>query len=62
MYWFTPVFSNIKIRISGCIADSERTRSIIIGQNSVITQTFKNRVDYAVAHAATPFGALGVKI
>lgn len=62
MHWFTPSFSNIKILISGCIADSERTRSIIIGQNSVTTQTFTRRVDYAVAHAATPFGALGIKI
>jgi ribosomal protein S3 len=62
MYWFTPVFSNIKICIRGCIADSERTRSIIIGQNSVTTQTFNKRVDYAITHAATPFGALGIKI
>lgn len=62
MHWFTPAFHNIKISINGCIADSERTRSIIIGQNSVITQTLTSRVDYAIAHAATPFGALGVKI
>ena len=62
MHWFTPVFTNIKIHIQGCIADSERTRSIIIGQTSVITQTFFKRIDYGVSHAATPFGTLGVKI
>lgn len=62
MHWFTPSFSNIKILINGCIADSERTRSIIIGQQSLTTQTFTSRIDYAVAHAATPFGALGIKI
>lgn len=62
MHWFTPAFATIKINIRGCIADSERTRSIIIGQKSVITQTLRKRIDYAVSHAATPFGALGIKI
>ena len=62
MYWFTPVFTNIKIHIQGCIADSERTRSVRIGQPFVITQTFLKRLDYGVSHAATPFGTLGVKI
>lgn len=62
MHWFTPVFTSIKIHIQGCIADSERTRSVILGQPFIITQTFCKRLDYGVSHAATPFGALGIKI
>ena len=57
-----PVFSELKIRIKGCIQDSERTKYINIGKNFVVTQTFNNVINYAVAHSATPFGALGIKL
>lgn len=59
---YLPAFNTVKIRIKGCIQDSERTKYINIGQNFVVTQTFNQPINYAVAHAATPFGALGVKL
>lgn len=59
---FLPVFETFKLRVKGCIQDSERTKYINIGQNYVITQTFNESLYYAVAHAATPFGALGIKL
>jgi ribosomal protein S3 len=62
MVWFTPNFKNIKISISGCIQDSERTRHINIGQDFITTQTFSQPLDYALAHAASAFGALGIKV
>lgn len=60
--WFSPNFKNIKIKVKGCIQDAERTRSVTIGQNFVITQTFSTPLEYALAHAATPFGSLGIKV
>jgi ribosomal protein S3 len=62
MQWFTPAFKTIKIQIQGCINDSERTRSATIGQAFIITQTFLQRLDYGISQAATPFGALGIRI
>jgi hypothetical protein len=59
---YLPSFRTFKITIAGCINDSERTRSITLGQNFVVTQTFAQPLNYALAHAATPFGALGVRI
>lgn len=60
--WFSPNFKNIKITIKGCIQDAERTRSVTVGRDFVVTQTFGTTLEYALAHAATPFGALGIKV
>lgn len=60
--WFSPNFKNIKIKVKGCIQDSERTRSATIGRDFVTTQTFTTPLEYALAHAATPFGSLGIKV
>lgn len=60
--WFGPNFKNIKIKFKGCIQDSERTRSVTIGRDFVTTHTFTTPLEYALAHAATPFGSLGIKV
>jgi small subunit ribosomal protein S3 len=52
----------IKIRISGRIGGAEIARHELYKEGNVPSQKIKASIDYAVEHALTQYGILGIKI
>jgi small subunit ribosomal protein S3 len=52
----------VKIRCSGRLAGAEMARSIVEMRGRVPLQTIRADVDYAMVHAHTIYGRIGVKV
>lgn len=52
----------IKIRMGGRLNGVEIARSEFYGEGQIPLHTFRADIDYAVVHAHTPSGAIGVKV
>ncbi|MGB9724589.1 MAG: 30S ribosomal protein S3 [Chloroflexia bacterium] len=52
----------IKIRCSGRLAGAEMARSVVEMRGRVPLQTIRADIDYAVVHAHTIYGRIGVKV
>lgn len=52
----------IKVRISGRIGGAEIARHELYKEGNVPSQKIKASIDYAVEHALTMYGIIGVKV
>lgn len=52
----------IKVTISGRIGGAEIARREVYKEGNIPTQTIKATIDYAVEHALTMYGIIGIKV
>jgi small subunit ribosomal protein S3 len=52
----------VRIQISGRLGGAEMSRKFIVREGSIPLSTLQAEVDYAIVHAQTTYGVIGVKV
>ena len=52
----------VRIQISGRLGGAEMSRKFIVREGSIPLSTLQANVDYAIVHAETTYGIIGVKV
>ena len=52
----------IKVRLGGRLGGAEMSRTLTEKEGRVPLQTLRANIDYAIVHAATTYGRIGVKV